>query len=190
LNGWTRRLTGDWILSPQGIEEFNIMGIRNSAKALILNNDGSKILMNKNQNSLLDMWDEFPHGAIYYDLPGGGQKQYETLEEAVKRECLEETGFILEVEKLSAIYEEIDTNEDFRKHYADYAHKIFFVFICRVLGEAANPVTETDLDMIGSEWIEIEEVKNILVYPEIIKSNLDLILQTSDPVYLGSRRVT
>ena len=81
------------------------MGIRNAARAIIVN-DG-KILLNKNQNSLGDMCFGISKGAVYYDLPGGGQNQYETLEEAVIRECLEETGYITAVERLAAVYEEI-----------------------------------------------------------------------------------
>jgi len=165
------------------------MGIRNSAKALITDKSGGKILFNKNKNSLADMWDEFPDGVIYYDLPGGGQNQYETLREAVKRECLEELGLTLEVGRLAAIYEEIDMNEEFRRRYEPYSHKIFFVFICKVSDETAKPATDMDLDMIGSEWIDIENIKNILIYPEIIKTNIDLILNAQNPVYLGSQRV-
>jgi hypothetical protein len=30
------------------------------------------------------MFFELPNGTIYYDLPGGGQEKYETLEEAEK----------------------------------------------------------------------------------------------------------
>lgn len=164
------------------------MGIRNSAKAIIIDNSGSRVLLNKSENSLGDMWEAYPDGEIYYDLPGGGQNQYETLEEAVKRECLEETGYTLEIDKLAAIYEEITTNEKFREHYEEYAHKIFFVFICRVSSEIVQSATETDLDMIGSEWIEMKDIKNINLYPEIIKSNIDLILNTKNPIYLGSQR--
>jgi len=165
------------------------MGIRNSAKALILDKSGGKILLNKNQNTLGGIWEEFPDGEIYYDLPGGGQHQYETLEEAVKRECLEELGLTVEVGKLAAIYEEIDMNERFRIDFEPYSHKIFFVFICRVSDETVKPATETDYDMIGSEWIDINSIKNIHFYPEIIKSNLDLLLKTQNPLFLGSRRV-
>ncbi|MCL2774720.1 MAG: NUDIX domain-containing protein [Oscillospiraceae bacterium] len=165
------------------------MGIRNSAKALIIDKIGSKILFNKSQNSIADMWDEYPDGMIYYDLPGGGQHQYETLKEAVRRECLEELGITVDVGRLAAIYEEIDMNEEFRKEYEEYAHKIFFVFICAVSGEPVRPATEQDFDMIGSEWIEIENINNIAIYPEIIKSNLDLILKTENTLYLGSKRV-
>jgi hypothetical protein len=80
-------------------------------------------------------------------------------------------------------------NEEFREQYEEYAHKIFFVFICRVSGGIIKPATELDLDMIGSEWIEIKNIKDILVYPGIIKANLDLILKTRNPLYLGSARV-
>lgn len=165
------------------------MGIRNSAKAIVLNRSGDKVLLNKSKNSLGDMWETYPDGMIYYDLPGGGQNQYETLEEAVKRECLEETGYTLRVDKLAAIYEEITTNEKFREHYEEYAHKIFFVFICRIADEIIQPVTETDLDMIASEWIDIDNIKSIELYPEIIKLNIDLVLNTQNPLYLGSKKM-
>ena len=164
------------------------MGIRNSAKALILNDDGSKVLLNKSKNSLGEMWQEYPQGMIYYDLPGGGQNQYETLEEAVKRECLEETGLTLEVDRLAAIYEEISINEKFRESYEEYAHKIFFIFICHASNERIASATETDLDMIGTEWVDIEDIKNIEFYPDTIKSNIDLILNTQHLLYLGSQR--
>jgi len=47
------------------------MGIRNAAKAIIISK--GRILINKNQNSVGDMCYGLPNGAIYYDLPGGGQ---------------------------------------------------------------------------------------------------------------------
>ena len=61
--------------------------------------DNGRMLINKNRNSLGDMCYGLPNGAIYYDLPGGGQNQYETLEEAVKRECLEESGYTVVVDR-------------------------------------------------------------------------------------------
>jgi len=56
-------------------------------------------------------------GETYYDFPGGGQNQYETLEEAVRRECLEETGYTVVVDRLAGIFEEICTDERFRAEY-------------------------------------------------------------------------
>jgi 8-oxo-dGTP pyrophosphatase MutT (NUDIX family) len=57
------------------------MSIRSAAKAVIIS-DG-KILLNKGSHPLL---------GAYYDLPGGGQHQYEPMEDTLKRECMEETG--------------------------------------------------------------------------------------------------
>ena len=56
------------------------MPVRNSAKALVLN-DG-KILVNRCVSRFGD----------YYALPGGGQREGETLLEAVRRELLEDTA--------------------------------------------------------------------------------------------------
>ena len=60
------------------------MAVRNSAKAIVLN-DG-KILVNR----CISKFGE------YYALPGGGQHTGEMLNETVKRELLEETGYISE----------------------------------------------------------------------------------------------
>ena len=56
------------------------MGVRSTAKAIIINKD--KVLLNK-------CFDK--HNGEYYSLPGGGQQTFETLQEAVIRECFEET---------------------------------------------------------------------------------------------------
>lgn len=163
------------------------MGIRNAAKALIIN-DG-KLLINKNQNSVGDMCYGLPDGAIYYDLPGGGQNQYETLEEAVRRECLEESGYTVAVDRLAAIYKEISVHERFRIEYEPYAHKVHFIFICHLVDEPIKPLAEKDLDMLESVWIDISEIKNIPLYPQTINTNLEQILKTDHAIYLGSERV-
>jgi len=160
---------------------------RNVAKALLI--DGDRILVNKNKNSLGDMCYGLPDGAIYYDLPGGGQNRYEPLEEAVIRECLEESGYTVTVDRLAAVYEQIWTNERFRAEYEQYAHRVFFIFICRPADKPVRPVTEKDLDMLESEWVSMEDVKNIPLYPRIIQIKLDLILKSENVLYLGSERV-
>lgn len=56
------------------------MYIRNSAKAIIINED--KILLTKNQDN----------EGYFYLYPGGGQEYRETLHDALIRECIEEVG--------------------------------------------------------------------------------------------------
>jgi len=163
------------------------MGIRNAAKAIIV--DNGKMLVNKNQNTLGDMCYGLPNGAVYYDLPGGGQNQYETLEEAVKRECLEESGYTVIVDRLAAIYEEISMNEKFRAEYEEYAHKVHFVFLCHLADEPMRPLAEKDLDMLESVWVNIDDVGKLPLYPLIINARLMSIVESDSILYLGSERV-
>lgn len=164
------------------------MSIRNAAKAIIIHN--GKMLLNKNRNSLGDMCYGLPNGAIYYDLPGGGQNQYETLEEAVQRECLEESGYTVAVDRLATIYEEISVNNKFRTAFEEYAHKVHFVFICHVVNKPIQPLAEKDLDMLESVWVDVGDVDNMPLYPVMINSMLDLILKSETPLYLGSERIS
>jgi ADP-ribose pyrophosphatase YjhB (NUDIX family) len=57
------------------------LSIRNSAKAIVLHE--GKILVNRCSSRFGE----------YYALPGGGQRTGDMLQETVKRELLEETGF-------------------------------------------------------------------------------------------------
>ncbi len=164
--------------------EVLTLGIRNSAKAIIIR-DG-QMLVNKNMNTLGAMCYGLPNGAVYYDLPGGGQNQYEPLMQAVCRECAEETGYAVAVDRLAAIYEEISVNADFRAHYEQYAHKVFFVFVCHQTGEPVREVTEKDLDMLGSEWVSIADAMTMPLNPLAVRDGLARMLRTDELLNLGS----
>ena len=158
---------------------------RNTAKALIIN-DG-KILMIKFRNTVMEMRYILPIGAFYYDMPGGGQNQYESLEDAVKRECLEETGYTVKVERLAAIYEEISMNEEFRAVWGDYAHKVHFLFVCHLDDVPAKPLADADYDMLEPVWIDIADVTaDFPLHPQIIRDNLGRVLASENTLYLGS----
>ena len=163
------------------------MSIRNAAKALIIKDN--KILLNKCINTTGFAMDGIYANEVYYDLPGGGQKQYETLEEAIMRECAEETGYNVAPDRLAALYEEIYMDTEARKKYPDYSHKIFFVFICHLLNEERKALTEKDIDQIESEWVDIEDIANIKLQPKTVKINLPLILSAERPIFLGSKRI-
>ena len=85
------------------------MAIRSAAKAIILHNN----------NVLINKCMQIGTNSVYYDLPGGGQHQFESLEEAVVREVLEETGYKVEIIRFAGIAEEIHTDEQIRKAYND-----------------------------------------------------------------------
>lgn len=153
------------------------MSIRNSAKAVILN-DGM-VLLNKCQTK---------SHKIFYSLPGGGQNQYETMEEAVRRECLEETGYSVKVDRFLGICEEILTGAELREVYADYTHKILHIFLCYPDGQEVQTPSEIDAEQIGCEWIPLEKVQNLLFNPALVGENLQKMLEEQHPMYLGSFR--
>jgi len=155
------------------------MSIRSTAKAIILN-DG-KILLNR-------CFDQY-HGA-YYSLPGGGQNDYETLHEAVVRECLEETGYTVTPIAFTALFEEICEDPNIRETYPDYAHKMYHIFKCTISDTIVKTPTETDDMQLSTEWVDISALKNINMYPKALGTNIDKIINSECPLFLGSEHIS
>src|SRR5205823_14899647 len=70
---------------------------RIAASALIF--DGNRVLLAHRRD--IDWW----------NLPGGGMEAGETVEQAIRREVLEETGLEVEVERLVGVYSKPQKNE-------------------------------------------------------------------------------
>ena len=154
------------------------MGIRSTAKAIVIN-DG-KILVNK-------CYDQY--NGEYFSLPGGGQNTYETLHDAVVRECLEETGYTVFPVRFAALCEEICDHREFREKYPDYAHKMVHIFLCNLANEKVNTPTEQDNMQIGSEWIALGHLSDIRLLPKAVGENLPKIIQSDSPLFLGSAHI-
>lgn len=150
--------------------------IRNSAKALVYQ-DG-KLLLNSHLTSA---------GELYYDLPGGGQNPYETMEEAVVREVMEETGLTVEPVRFAALCEEIYTHEEMRRQWPEYCHRCMHIFLVRVL---PVPVRDHVLDFqqTGSAWFTPREAESLPLVPIQLQGRVREILEAGAPVYLGSLR--
>ena len=71
------------------------MAIRSAARGLVV--DGDKVLLQRMNDA----------GRVTYLLPGGGQKQYEPLTDAVAREVKEESGYEVTPGKHVALCEQI-----------------------------------------------------------------------------------
>lgn len=152
------------------------MSIRSSAKALIVN-DG-KILVNKCRHK---------DGSVYYDLPGGGQRQYEALEDAVIREVMEETGYAARVVRFDALAEEIHTGAHIRNDYPEYAHRMLHIFVVELTAAGRQESTELDFGMEKSEWLAIDDLKTQKeVYPPALCANLDAVLAGPGAMWLGT----
>lgn len=147
------------------------MYIRNSAKALVIHN--GQLLLNKCRS----------HLGEYYALPGGGQHPDETLEEAVVRELLEETGYTVKPLRLAALYERLTSG---REDGAN--HKMYFVFVCDTADVPVKKPTEKDSYQIGMEWVPLEAVGMLNLFPAAIRTEIDRILESKETVFLGSER--
>ncbi|BCG59450.1 NUDIX domain-containing protein [Paenibacillus sp. URB8-2] len=145
--------------------------IRNSAKAIII--DNNKILLTRNQDEK----------GFFYLFPGGGQEKGEELKRAVSRECIEELGCEVEVGDIVYIREYIGKNHEFSEWDYD-VHQVEFYFECTINNkfETFNG-TNPDKDQVGVEWIEVDKLSKIRVYP------LKLVEQIQNkqikPIYLG-----
>jgi len=154
------------------------MGIRSTAKALIVR-DG-KLLLNR----CYDV-----KNGEYYSMPGGGQNQYETIYDAVTRECLEETGYTVKPVKFAALFEEICLNEEYRNKYPDYAHKMYHIFICVLCENTKKNPTEIDSMQVESVWINIDTLTRFRILPKVVGDNIYEILSNPEPMFLGSEQV-
>ena len=112
--------------------------IRSTAKAIIVR-DG-RVLLNRCMGERI---------GEYYSLPGGGQHRFEPLEDAVRRECLEESGLHVRVLRLAAVCEEIWDDPVVRAKHPDYCHRMMQIFLCEV-DESRPPeeAKEPDYQMI------------------------------------------
>jgi 8-oxo-dGTP diphosphatase len=86
----------------------------------IIFNEESLVLLSHRRD--MDAW----------NLPGGGLEPGELPNEGVCREVLEETGLIVEVERLVGVYGKRGRNE------------LVFAFVCRVTGGKLMPTNEAD----------------------------------------------
>lgn len=150
------------------------MAIRSTAKAIILHNN--KILVNRCVNN---------RGQVYFDLPGGGQNQFETIEEAAVREVLEETGYLIKVRRFAALAEEICDNEELRKTYFDYTHRVLHIFLADLADEQKREVREMDWQQQNSLWVPFEEVNALIFRPANLTGKITALISGEHVPYLG-----
>ncbi|WP_041605858.1 NUDIX domain-containing protein [Halothermothrix orenii] len=147
--------------------------IRNSAKAIIIKNN--KLLCTKNK-------DQF---GVFYLLPGGGQKSFETIEEALLRECKEEISADIIIGDLVFVREYIGKNHEFAEWDSD-VHQIEYMFECKLKSDTDIKTGSTpDIYQIGVKWLDLNNLGGYRIYPSILKDIIKCDGTLSGRVYLG-----
>ena len=135
--------------------------IRLSARGIVVRDDGKIAIFNKLIKN-------------EYKLPGGGIENNETEEEAFKREVLEETGCIVEIEEKLGITEEYKTQTNFKQ--------ISNVFIGKVIEDTNQlNVTQKERDE-GAQllWKTPQEALNLIIdcYDKLVGSKYESVYMT------------
>lgn len=146
--------------------------IRLSIKAIIIKDN--KILLTYNKY----------RGEEFYLLPGGGQKHGEPMNKALKRECLEETGYHVELGPLIFIRDYIGKNHQFAVEDKDI-HQVELMFSCKLLDGSIKNAQMNDTYQIGVKWIPLKALKDINIYPDALKEFIHSDGTFDEKVYLG-----
>ncbi len=146
--------------------------LRNSAKAVIIQNGKLLVIEKKDGNSRFCV------------LPGGGQEKTENLRETLIREVVEEVGAKVEVGTLLHVREYV--SEDHFPRPDLELRQVEFFFECKLLEdyEPKNGI-HPDQRQQKVKWVKLEELDRVNFYPVCLQESLRNYGEGDSLVYLG-----
>ena len=130
--------------------------------ALIFNDNGEILLVKRGAEPGKGLW----------SIPGGAVELGEKLEDALKREVLEETGLVIEPIELLDIAEIIKKDEEGKIKF----HYITIDYIARRVGGELKPSSDA-LDAMWVRFEDLDKLKTTNTFKKIIRDNRDKILK-------------
>ncbi|NNC93666.1 MAG: NUDIX domain-containing protein [Acidimicrobiia bacterium] len=150
---------------------------RPSAKAVVVEED--RVLLNHMHHERV---------GDFYEFPGGGIQTGETLQQAVRREVREETGYAVNVHELLWVRDYIAANHALAFLDPPGFHAVDLLFRCSLAGPAVAEAHESDNHQIGVEWIAAGRLRDIRLAPAALVPLLEAFLSDRTvvrPIYLG-----
>lgn len=124
------------------------------------------------QNKILTFYAIDPHsGEAYHFLPGGLIEDHETAPQAVERETLEETGFLITADVDSAIDREYPFFWNGQQHQC-----LTLFYLGSLTSPMARPVKDADYNK-GVVWHDLSVVDKIFSYSEEIHSAIKELIE-------------
>ncbi|MFJ6210645.1 NUDIX hydrolase [Lysinibacillus sp. NPDC092081] len=134
-------------------------GVFNMRVGAIILRDGKVLMVKNNRDS-------------YYYSVGGRVKLQETLEEAVIRECFEETKVHFEVDRLVFIHENFFPLQSGTYGETQF-HEISFFYLMKSNEVEVMSESYTSDGIVESlEWLPISNLQDAFLFPEFFKSEL------------------
>ncbi len=110
--------------------------------------EGRVLLIRRAQQPLKGEW----------SLPGGAVELGETLEEAICREVLEETGLVVEPIDVVQAFDRISRDAEGRVRY----HYVLIDFLCRIVsGPGTNEELACATDALEGRWATADELDGL-----------------------------
>jgi len=152
----------DYIDDPQAPP---INSVVPSVVAVVLDQDGRVLLIHRTDN---DLW----------ALPGGGHDLGESIRDTVVREVLEETGYDVDVERLTGVY----TNPAHRMAYDDgeVRQQFSLCFTARLVGGESRTSSESR----EVRWVPVSELQGLDLHPSM-RLRIEHALSHDRAPYIG-----
>jgi ADP-ribose pyrophosphatase YjhB (NUDIX family) len=133
---------------------------------------GASAIIVRDNSLLLVEFDEEGVG-VHYNLPGGGVEDGELLEDAVRREVLEETCLQVDVGRMLFVFEYVPS---FHRYKYGARHSVNVIFECNSQqGSEARMPDVPDLLQIGVRWVPLAELTRLPLLPKIGESLIEAI---------------